>query len=73
MALVNAGERDALSRHQPRNGCEQCGLDHYLLSTSEMAELECQLKQMFDSGHIQPSVSPYAAPVLFVHARWMDQ
>jgi len=34
-----------------------------------MEELERQLKQMLDYGHIQPSISPYAAPVLFVHKK----
>jgi len=38
----------------------------YRLSHSELAELKKQLDDLLAKGFIQPSVSPFAAPVLFV-------
>jgi hypothetical protein len=35
-------------------------------SPLEMAELEKQIRELLDNGYIQPSTSPYGAPVLFV-------
>ena len=34
-----------------------------------MAELKKQLDNLLNKGFIQPSVSPYGAPVLFVHKK----
>ncbi|GJW37231.1 putative nucleotidyltransferase, ribonuclease H [Tanacetum coccineum] len=38
----------------------------YLLAPSEMQELSAQLQELQDKGFIQPSHSPWGAPVLFV-------
>ncbi len=38
----------------------------YKISFAEQAELKTQLADLLSSGSIQPSRSPYAAPVLFV-------
>ena len=38
----------------------------YRLSPLERAEVEQQIKSLLDKGFIQPSVSPYGAPLLFV-------
>jgi len=38
----------------------------YKLSPPELAELEKQLQGLLEHGFIQPSTSPYAAPVFFV-------
>jgi hypothetical protein len=38
----------------------------YRMSPAELDELKVQLKELIDSGFIQPSKSPYGAPVLFV-------
>jgi hypothetical protein len=38
----------------------------YRMSTPELVELKLQLKEMWDKGYIQPSVSPWGAPALFV-------
>jgi hypothetical protein len=38
----------------------------YKMSTPDPIELKLQLKEMMDKGYIQPSVSPWGAPVLFV-------
>ena len=38
----------------------------YRMNPIEMKELEAQLQDLLDKGVIRPSVSPWAAPVLFV-------
>jgi hypothetical protein len=38
----------------------------YRMSTLELVELKLQLKEMMDKGYIQPSMSPWGAPVLFM-------
>jgi hypothetical protein len=38
----------------------------YHMSTLELVELKMQLKEMMDKGYIQPNVSPWGAPDLFV-------
>ena len=38
----------------------------YRLAPSEMQELSAQLQELLDKGFIQPSSSPWGAPVLFV-------
>ncbi|GKE63974.1 putative reverse transcriptase domain-containing protein [Tanacetum coccineum] len=38
----------------------------YILAPSEMQELSDQLQELADRGFIQPSTSPWGAPVLFV-------
>ncbi|GJR83527.1 reverse transcriptase domain-containing protein [Tanacetum coccineum] len=39
---------------------------HYRLAPSEIEELSSQLRELQDKGFIQPSSSPWEAPVLFV-------
>ena len=41
-------------------------LPTYHMSPLELAELKKQLAELIDMGYIQPSKSPYGAPVLFV-------
>jgi hypothetical protein len=41
----------------------------YRLSQIEMEELRKQLTDLLKKGFIQPSVSPFSAPVLFVHKK----
>ena len=38
----------------------------YCISPTELKELKTQLQELLDKGFIQPSVSPWGAPVLFV-------
>jgi hypothetical protein len=38
----------------------------YRISTLELVELKLQLKEMMDKGYIQPIVSPWGAPFMFV-------
>ena len=38
----------------------------YRMSTQALDELKTQLKELTEHGYIQPSVSPFGAPVLFV-------
>ena len=38
----------------------------YRMAPTELKELKSQLQELLDKGFIQPSVSPWGAPVLFV-------
>jgi hypothetical protein len=38
----------------------------YKMSTLKLVELKLQLKEMMDKGYIQPNMSPWGAPVLFM-------
>ena len=38
----------------------------YRMSTPKMLELKMQLQELLEKKYIQPSVSPWGAPVLFV-------
>ena len=38
----------------------------YRMSTLEMLELKMRLQELLENKYIQPSVSPWGAPVLFV-------
>jgi hypothetical protein len=42
----------------------------YRMSTSQLVELELQLKEMMEKGYIHPSVSPWGAPFLFVKKKY---
>jgi len=41
----------------------------YRMAQAELAELKKQLQELLDKGLIQPSVSPWGAPVLFVRKK----
>ena len=41
----------------------------YRLSPRELQEAKAQIADMIEKGHVAPSVSPFAAPVLFVHKK----
>ena len=36
------------------------------MSAPNLLELKLQLQELIDKGYIQPSVSPWGAPILFV-------
>jgi hypothetical protein len=38
----------------------------YRMSTQELDEIKLHLKEMMDKGYIQPSVSPWGPPALFL-------
>jgi hypothetical protein len=42
----------------------------YRMSTPDLVELKLQLKEMMDKGYIQPNVSPWGAPVMFVKNKY---
>ena len=42
----------------------------YRMAPTELKELKSQLQEIFDKGFIQPSVSPWGAPVLFVKKKY---
>jgi len=50
-------------------GSEPPSRPTYRLSYVEMNELKKQLKELLDKGFIRPSISPFGAPVLFVHKK----
>ncbi|XP_038892579.1 uncharacterized protein LOC120081622 [Benincasa hispida] len=41
----------------------------YRMAPTELKELKVQLQELIDKGYIQPSVSPWEAPVLFVRKK----
>ena len=41
----------------------------YRMAPAELAELKKQLQELVDKGLIQPNVSPWGAPVLFVRKK----
>jgi RNase H-like domain found in reverse transcriptase/Reverse transcriptase (RNA-dependent DNA polymerase)/Integrase zinc binding domain len=50
-------------------GSEPASRSIYRLSFEETNELKRQLKNLMNKGFIRPSVSPFGAPVLFVHKK----
>ena len=42
----------------------------YRIALAELKELKLQLKDLTDKGFIQPSISPWGAPVLFVKKKY---
>ena len=42
----------------------------YRMAPTELKELKIQLQELLDKGFIQPSVSPWGAPVLFVKKKY---
>ena len=50
-------------------GVEPPSRPTYKMSQEELAELKRQLTDLSNKGYIRPSVSPYGAPVLFVHKK----
>ena len=42
----------------------------YRMAPTELKELNIQLQELLDRGFIQPSVSPWGAPVLFVKKKY---
>jgi hypothetical protein len=42
----------------------------YRMSTPDLVEIKLQLNEMMDKGYIQPSVSPWGVPVLFVKNKY---
>ena len=41
----------------------------YRLSPRELQEAKTQIEDLIEKGHVAPSVSPFAAPILFVHKK----
>ena len=39
------------------------------MGVNELAELKKQLRELLDKGYVQPSSSPWGAPVLFVEKK----
>ena len=44
----------------------------YRMAAAELKELKEQLQELLDKSFIQPSVSPWGAPVLFKDEGWYD-
>ena len=47
-------------------GTEPISIPPYRMAPAELRELKAQLKELLNKGFIQPSISPWGAPVLFV-------
>ena len=47
-------------------GADPISLAPYRMAPAELRELKTQLQELVDKGFIQPSISPWGAPVLFV-------
>ena len=41
----------------------------YRMGVSELAELKKQIRELLDKGYVQPSSSPWGAPILFVEKK----
>ncbi|XP_070665252.1 uncharacterized protein [Malus domestica] len=50
-------------------GTNPISLTPYRMAPSELRELKIQLQELIDKGFIQPSSSPWGAPVLFVRKK----
>ena len=50
-------------------GTDPISLTPYRMAPAELRELKIQLQELVDKGFIQPSVSPWGAPVLFVRKK----
>ena len=50
-------------------GTDPISLVLYRMTPAELRELKIQLQELVDKGFIQPSVSPWGAPVLFVRKK----
>ena len=42
----------------------------YKMASAELRELKEQLKDLLDKGYIHPSVSPFGAPMFFMHKKY---
>eukprot|EP00253_Pinus_taeda_P026722 PITA_26722 len=47
-------------------GTQSISKTPYRMTTLELQELQIQLKELLDIGHIRPSISPWEVPVIFV-------
>ncbi|XP_050113983.1 uncharacterized protein LOC126592327 [Malus sylvestris] len=50
-------------------GTDHISLTPYRMAPAELRELKIQLQELLDKGFIQPSSSPWGAPVLFVRKK----
>ena len=50
-------------------GTDPISLTPYRMAPAELRELKTQLQELVDKGFIQPSISPWGAPVLFVRKK----
>ena len=64
LALTPERELDFTIELKP--GAEPISKTPYRMTTSELCELQMQLKELLDLGLIRPSVSPWGTPVIFV-------
>ena len=50
-------------------GTEPISIPPYRMSPAELRELKAQLEELLSKGFIQPSISPWGAPVLFMKTK----
>ena len=51
-------------------GTEPISIPPYRMAPAELRELKAQLEELLSKGFIQPSISPWGAPVLFVKKKY---
>ena len=51
-------------------GTEPISIPPYRMAPTELRELKAQLKELLSKGFIQPRISPWGAPVLFVKKKY---
>jgi hypothetical protein len=55
---------------EPTPGVVPTSRNPYIMSTPELVELKINIKEIMENGYIQPSVSPWGAPFLFVKKKY---
>ena len=73
MDSLRAREKEVKHEIKIKLGAKPHSQPIYHLSELELAEFRRQLKELTDAGHIQPSKSPWGAPVLFVKKKGSDK
>ena len=50
---------------------KQISIPPYIMAPAKLKELKLQLKDLTDKGFIQPSISPWGAPELFLRRKYV--
>lgn len=50
-------------------GAMPVSMASYRMTPAELKEFKVQLQDLLDKGYIRPSLSPWGAPILFLHEK----